>query len=123
MPALARLGLIELAFGATLGWGVAATLFAPEALKRVGVKSPRRVLQCHLDYIIMGVLVTAVAHAAPDVPTWTKVALGFGTVANPAFFMVLAFGESLARQAWFKPLMLASFTATSGSLIAIAILA
>ena len=50
MDVLTRIGLVELAFGALLGWAVTATMITPQLVERVGVRKPRRILQAHLDY-------------------------------------------------------------------------
>ena len=54
MDVLTKIGLLELALGAVLGWAVAATMMTPALVERAGVRRPRRVLQAHLDYVIMG---------------------------------------------------------------------
>jgi hypothetical protein len=88
---LTRIGLVELAFGAVLGWAVAATVITPALVERAGVRTPRRVLQAHLDYVIMGIILIAVGLAVPGLPTWLLVALVVGTWVNRTLFVPLAF--------------------------------
>jgi hypothetical protein len=122
MTTLARIGLIELAVGAMLGWLVAASRAQPDSLRRIGIVAPKRVLQCHLDYLMMGTILIAVQAAAPDLPGLVQGALVFGTIVNPGIFMVMAFGESIVERRAVMALTVTSFTATSGSLVAAAIL-
>lgn len=123
MSALARFGLAELAFGATLGWLVAMWRSQPEALVRLRITSPRRVLQCHLDYLMMGTILLAVNTVAGDVAVGLRVALVAGTIVNPGIFLLMAFSEDVVKKAGIQLLTVASFIATSGSLIGIAITA
>ncbi|WP_028938439.1 hypothetical protein [Pseudonocardia spinosispora] len=123
MSGLARVGLIELAFGALLGWAVLLSFTTPDLIRRIGIVSPRRILQTHLDFIIMGLILIAVALVAPGIPTWLAVVLAAGTIVNPALFVPLMFNERSATAKWFQLLSTLSFIAVSGGLTAVAILA
>ena len=79
MSSLVNIGLFELAFGALLGWLITLRLESPETLRRFGVRQPRRLLQMHIDYVMMGLILIAVGLAVPDLPTWIAVPLVFGT--------------------------------------------
>jgi cell division protein FtsW (lipid II flippase) len=79
---LVKVGLCELALGALSGWIVVLRTEYPDVLRKLGVQSPRRVLQAHLDWIIMGLILIAVGTALPDLPTWLAWVLGFGAVVN-----------------------------------------
>jgi hypothetical protein len=94
---LTRVGLCLLAFGALTGWVVVLRTELPRVLERVGVRSPRRLLQAHVDYIVMGVILIAVGVALPDLAGWNEAVLIAGTVVNPTLFVPLAF-----REAWSK---------------------
>jgi hydroxylaminobenzene mutase len=121
MSALARLGLCELAVGALLGWLVAMSIERREWLARLRITSPKRILQCHLDFIIMGVILIAVSVALPGLaPVW-KVAIAFGSVVNPSLFGVLAFSERAVDTRAYRAVTLLSFTAMSGGLVAAAV--
>jgi hydroxylaminobenzene mutase len=122
-PTLAKIGLFEIAVAAVLGWALIARLEKPELLTRLGVKSPRRILQCHLDQIMMGLILIAVSLAVPDLPDAIKVPLIFGTLMNPLLFLAQAFSDTLEDKLAFKAVSLVSITATSGSLVAVAIYA
>jgi hypothetical protein len=123
MSTLVRIGLCELAFGAMLGWLVAASRANPDSLRRIGITSPNRVLQCHLDYLMMGLILIAVGSVAHDLPVGVQVALVFGTIVNPGLFMVMAFNEKVMRSKAMLALTVVSFIAMSGSLVATAIVA
>jgi hypothetical protein len=123
MSTLVNIGLFELAFGALLGWVVTLNLESPELLKRFGVRHARRLLQVHLDYIFMGLILIAVGLAVPDLPTWITVPLVFGTIMNPLGFVPLAFDEQQRKRAYYRVLITLSFIGTSGGLTAAAIYA
>lgn len=117
---LVQIGLCELALGALLGWAVVARLERPERLARVGIRSPRRLLQMHLDHVMMGLILIAVGLALTDLPDVVTGALIFGTIVNPALFLPLAFSEDAAQHPVDRAVTITSFVATSGGLVAAA---
>lgn len=121
MNLVVRLGLAELAFGALMGWVVAANFLAPQLLKRIGVTNGRRFLQAHLDYIIMGILLIAVGLAVPNLPGWLVAVLVYGTLLNPTLFLPMAFNANITSNAAFKAATFTSFVAMSGSLVLVAV--
>ena len=121
MDVLTRIGLVELALGAVLGWAVAATMMTPALVERAGVRKPRRILQAHLDYVIMGIILIAVGLAVPGLPAWLVVVIVVGTWVNPTLFVPLAFSPRAATRRWFQVASLVSFTATSGGLVGAAV--
>ena len=122
MSLLIQVGLIELALGALLGWAVVIKTQKPEWLKRIGVVQPHRVLQVHLDYILMGLIAIAVGVVLPDIPDLAAYLLVFGTVMNPLLFVPLAFSKSVDEKSWFRVLSVISFTAISVALVWAAVL-
>jgi hypothetical protein len=118
---LTRIGFCELALGAVLGWGVVARLERPELLTRIGIVAPRRVLQAHLDYIMMGLILIAVGLALGHLTAWIAVPLVFGTLMNPTLFLLEAWGDAVERNAVFRAVGAMSLLATSGSLVAVAV--
>lgn len=118
-----NIGLFELAVGALLGWVITLRLEQPEMLRRVGVKQPRRLLQMHIDYVMMGLILIAVGLAVPDLPTWIAVPLVFGTIMNPLGFLPLAFDEGQRTKAYYRGVITLSFIGTSGGLTAAAVFA
>lgn len=121
MSTLARIGLCELAVGGLLGWVVTITRERRAWLARMRIVSPRRVLQCHIDYLMMGLILIAVDLVLPDLATVWQVLLVLGTIVNPALFAVLAFGEGASERLAFRAVTLVSFTAMSGALVAAAV--
>jgi hypothetical protein len=116
-----RIGLMELALGGLLGWGMVIRDEKPEWLKRIGIVAPHRVRQVHLDYVMMGLILIGVGLAIPDLPKGIAIALVFGTAVNPFLFVPLAFDPDLQGRAWYRALAVVSFVALSGSLAAAAI--
>jgi hypothetical protein len=118
---LTRIGFCELALGAVLGWGVVARLERPELLTRIGIVAPRRVLQAHLDYIVMGLILIAVGLALGHLTAWIAVPLVFGTLMNPTLFLLEAWGDAVETNPLFRAVGAVSLLATSGSLVAVAV--
>ncbi|TDZ80477.1 hypothetical protein [Mycobacteroides salmoniphilum] len=121
MNLVVRIGLIELAFGAMMGWMVAANFLAPQVLKRIGVTNGRRLLQAHLDYIMMGILLIAVGLAVPGMPGWLATVVVFGALLNPTLFLPMAFKENITSTPGFKAATFISFVAMSGGLVVVAL--
>ncbi|MBF6619436.1 MAG: hypothetical protein ITG02_04305 [Patulibacter sp.] len=121
MNVLTQVGLCLLAFGALSGWVVVLRTEYPELLRRVGVKSPRRLLQAHIDYIIMGVILIAVGTALPDLATWNRIALIVGTFVNPTLFLPLAFREDWSKAILYRVVTVASFATMSVGAVGAAI--
>ncbi|MBJ7330893.1 MAG: hypothetical protein JHC95_13410 [Solirubrobacteraceae bacterium] len=120
MSELVNIGLFELAFGAILGWLITLRLESPDTLRRIGVRNPRRLLQMHIDFVMMGIILIAVGLAVPDLATWIAVPLVFGTIVNPLGFLPLAFDEEQRRKAYYRVIITVSFIGTSGGLTAAA---
>lgn len=113
LSSLAVTGTYLLAGGTLLGWPVALQHAAPGVLTRLGVREPRRLLQMHLDYVLMGLILLAVGLALPDVPTHVQVALTVGAIVNPLLFLPLAFRPDVSASWTYKIASLASFAAMS----------
>ena len=117
MDLLVQIGLIELAIAALLGWAMVVRTEKPEWLKRIGVVQPHRVLQVHLDYVMMGLISIAVGLAIPDIPDAAAYLLIFGTVVNPLLLVPLAFSKDADKNIWYRSISVVSFLAMSVSLI------
>ncbi|MEH3052648.1 MAG: hypothetical protein PGN13_01375 [Patulibacter minatonensis] len=120
---LVQVGLVLLAVGALLGWVVTLRVEYPQLIARLGVKSPRRLLQMHIDYVMMGVILIAVGLALPELADWHRSVLIFGTIVNPLLFLPLAFDESLSKSLPYRALTGASFLAMSTGTVAAAAVA
>jgi hydroxylaminobenzene mutase len=116
-----RIGLVELALGGLLGWGMVIREEKPGLLRRIGVVAPHRIRQVHLDYVMMGLILIGVGLAVPDLPTAIAVALVFGTAVNPFLFVPLAFDPKVEKQLWYRLLAVVSFVSVSGGLVVAAI--
>ncbi|WP_040857868.1 hypothetical protein [Nocardia niigatensis] len=121
MSMLVRIGLLELAAGALLGWVVAAEHAAPQRLRRIGLVHPRRILQAHLDYVIMGLILVTVGVAAPGLPGWAAALVVTGTLLNPTLFLPLAFHDRLRETLPYRVVSAFSFLATSLGLVTAAL--
>lgn len=113
MDDVARAGILLLALGTLLGWPVALQHVAPALVERVGVRHPRRLLQMHLDYVLMGLVLVAVGLAVPDLPGHAAVALVAGAIVNPLLFLPLAFREDAGSSVAYRIVSTASFAAMS----------
>jgi len=118
---LVRIGLCELALAGLFGWLIVIRLERPVWLERAGVKSPRRLMQAHLDYVMMGLILVAVGLALPGLSRWITFPLGFGALVNPTLFLPLALDEDIAKRLPYRAVTLVSFVAMSGSLVAAAV--
>ena len=121
MDWLVQVGLVELALGGLLGWAMVVRQERPQWLKRIGIVAPQRIRQVHLDYVMMGLILIGVGLGVPSLPTWTGVALAFGTAVNPFLFVPLAFDPDAERRGWYRALATVSFVAVSGGLVVAAI--
>ncbi|MBI2690324.1 MAG: hypothetical protein HYX29_00035 [Solirubrobacterales bacterium] len=89
---ITQAGAVELAVGALSGWAVWMATDT-DWLKKIGVRSPRRIFQAHLDLIIMGVILIAVGTAAPDFPEPWSVILVVGAWTNALLFLPAAWSD------------------------------
>ena len=122
MDLLVQVGLAELAIAALLGWAMVIRAEKPEWLKKIGLIQPHRILQIHLDYVMMGLISIAVGLAVPDIPDLAAALLIFGTVMNPFLFVPLAFSSGVDKRLWYRALSVTSFLAMSISLVWAAII-
>ncbi len=118
---LVAAGVWSLALGGVSGWAVAAAFHPSQMLARVGVRHPRRVLQLHLDWIIMGCVMVAVGLAVPTAPAWAHLLVTAGAIVNPLLFAPLAFSSGWYTSRPYVAVSLASFTALSVGLVACAV--
>jgi len=121
VPLLTQLGLISLALAGLSGWLVLAATRKGEWFRAHGVPAPRRFLQTHLDWIMMGLILIAVQLAAPSSPDWIKAMIAFGAIVNPLLFLPLAFKPDAEDSAIYVAVAVVSFAALSIGLPALAI--
>lgn len=106
-------GLAELALGALSGWAQTAAVQRPDLLRKVGITSPSRIRQWHLDLGMLGAYTVACGLAVPDAPRPVEVALGVGAWTNAMSFLPLAFREELIDRPVYLVPVVGSFIATS----------
>ena len=122
MDLLIQVGLIELAIGGLLGWAVVLRKEKPGIFHRIGMKQPRAVLQIHLDYVLMGLIMIALGSVLDDPPPLLAGLLIFGTAINPLLFLPGAFDPSHEKKLAYRALAVASFSAISVALVWAAVL-
>lgn len=113
-------GVLSLASAALLGWVLTLHRADPDALKRLRIVAPHRVMQVHLDQVMMGLILLAVPTAFPDIPDWIAVPLLIGTILNPLGFVPLAFSPALDKTLGFRAFVGFSFVATTFGFVALA---
>ena len=123
MTALVQIGLCWLAVGTLLGWPVAVLHLDPEAVRRVGIAHPRRLLQMHVDVVIMSLILIAVGAVVPDLPVWIAGSLVVGAVVNPLLFLPLAFREAWSVTPVYRVGSVLSFAAMSVGTVGAAVVA
>ena len=122
MDLLIQVGLIELAIAALLGWAVVIRSEKPEWIEKIGIVQPHRILQIHLDYIMMGLIAIAVGVVLPDFPEPAAWLLAFGTFVNPLLFVPLAFSREAERNPLYRVITVLSFLSISVALVWAAVL-
>ncbi|MDR3500796.1 MAG: hypothetical protein P4L72_16395 [Parvibaculum sp.] len=81
-------GLIQISFAVMQGWVISAMY---SGMKRFGpLKNAKRVLQCHIDNILMSLLQFAIAAVHPAIPTMAGWLLVIGSWVNAQLFLVHA---------------------------------
>lgn len=102
-------GLLSMALGALSGFAVLMAVERPDALRRRGIRNPKRILQLHLDWVIMGILMVVVALAVPALPAWAATLVLIGGIVNPATFIPMAFGDAVLSNRTFQTVSYCSF--------------
>ncbi|RJP79292.1 MAG: hypothetical protein C4524_05455 [Candidatus Zixiibacteriota bacterium] len=106
MHLLVRLGLLEIAFSALavplLLYGPAQRLF-PHLLK-----DRRQLLQAHLDYFLMGILLILAGTVLQPLPGWITLPLALGSLGNPSLFLVNALRPDLPQKPLYRGLIMLS---------------
>jgi hypothetical protein len=106
-------GLTELAAGALSGWVYTAAVKRPDLLKAVGISSPSRIRQWHLDLGMLGAYTVVCGLAVPDAPPVVNTALAIGAWTNAMSFLPLAINEKWIDHPAYVVPVVGSFIATS----------
>lgn len=117
---IAQVGAVELALGALSGWIVWMALDT-QWLKKIGVRSPRRLLQAHIDLIMMGTILIAVGAAAPDFPAPWSYLLVIGAWTNALLFVPAAWHDKKPTDFKANAAQAVSFTMVSTGTVALAV--
>jgi hydroxylaminobenzene mutase len=117
---ITQAGAVELAFGALTGWIVWLALDT-KLLKKVGVRSPRRLLQAHIDLIMMGTILIAAGVAAPDFPKPWSLCLVIGAWTNALLFVPAAWHDRKPTDLKANLAQVVSFTLVSVGTVALAV--
>jgi hypothetical protein len=121
VPLLTALGLASIALGAVSGWLVLVATERPQWLRRWGIVAPGRFRQAHLDWVMMGLILIAIQTAVPGLPGWIRALVVVGTIVNPLLFLPLAWGAHVKEHPVYRAVTVASFTAASVGLSAVAV--
>lgn len=81
-------GFIQMIWAVSLGWVM--TGFYKGTGKVGPFASSKRVLQAHIDNIMMALLQFAIAAVHPEVPVIAGLLLLFGSWVNPQLFLIIA---------------------------------
>lgn len=112
-PILTSSGLILYTLAALSGWILDRWYRDPDYFKKFGVVQPRRFLQVHLDWIMMGSIAIALDFALPQRPLWITLSLAFGIWVNPLLFIPQAWGDDKAKGLFYDTLSTCSYIASS----------
>ena len=106
-------GIVELAAAALSGWVYALAKYDAERARTLGIKSPARIRQWHLDLAALGTATVALGLAVPDAPKPVGRALAVGAWTNAMMFLPLAFRPEALQNPTYRKLGMASFVSTT----------
>jgi hypothetical protein len=95
----------------------------PSLLRKVGINSPSRIRQWHLDLGMLGAYTVVCGLAVPDAPRGVQAALAVGAWTNAMSFLPLAFSEDLMNRPVYLVPVVGSFIATSTGFTGMAVTA
>lgn len=106
-------GLVELAFGVLTGWVYGACKAAPATMQSLGIRSPDRIRQWHLELMMQGAFTVACGLAVPSRPRVVAVALAVGAWSSPSAFLPVAFKPELEARPAFRMVAVLTNVATT----------
>lgn len=116
---LVAAGTRQIALGAISGWALSGLYADPKLRAKAGVNDIVRLRQAHVDFIIMGGLLTA-AGVVDGTPTWAKRAAAIGGWTNPLLFVPMAFRDDVMKSKGYLAASVASFVVTTAGWLGIA---
>lgn len=120
VPLLAKIGIVELAFGVISGWVLIAAEEQPAMFKKLGLVSFRQLVSAHVSILLMGVAVAVAGVIVQPVPDWVVAAILFGSIIDPLLFVPLAFGLDRNGSTFFRVTATLAFISLTIGFVAIA---
>ena len=77
------------------------------------IKDRKQLLQAHLDYFFMGILLILAGTVLQPIASWITPVLIFGSVCNPTVFMINSMAPDLPKNPLYRLFILASCGATA----------
>jgi len=108
MNLLTQIGVLEIAFSAVI-----LPVGLLTRLQGKVVKDRKQMLQAHLDYFFMGILLILAGTVLQPVASWIVPVLIFGSVCNPSVFMINAIWPNLPDNPVYRLFIFASCGATA----------
>lgn len=119
VPLLAKIGIVEIAFGVLSGWVLVAAEEKPAMFKKLGLVNFRQLVGAHVSILLMGVAVAVVGFIVEPAPDWVVAAILFGSVVDPLLFVPLAFGLDRKGSTFFRVTAVLAFVSLSIGFVAI----
>ncbi|MBU0519517.1 hypothetical protein KKA00_09680 [bacterium] len=116
MTLLTQIGVLEIAFSAVI---LPVGLLKPFQDKLV--KDRKQLLQAHLDYFFMGILLILAGSILQPLASWIEPVLIFGSVCNPTVFMINSVAPDLPQNPVYRLFILASCGAVALAWVGIVI--
>ncbi len=95
MTILTRIGILEIAFSAVI-----LPIFLIDSLQNIIpglLKDRKQLLQAHLDYFFMGILLILAGTVLQPIPEWIAAPLIIGSVCNPCVLAINALLPALPK--------------------------
>ena len=106
MTTLTRLGIIEIAFSAVI---LPVLLLEPvQRLLPKLVKDQKQLLQAHLDYFFMGILLILAGSVLWPIPNWISIPLTIGSLSNPTVFLINSLEPNLSKNPAYRFIIILS---------------
>lgn len=116
-----KAGALSLASAALLGWLIALHRAEPWAVKKLGILAPNRIMQLHLDQVMMGLILLASGTAFPDMPDVFAGPLLVGTILNPLGFVPLMFWPTCDKTLAYRAFIGFSFVSSTTGFVGMAL--
>ncbi len=115
MTFLVKLGVLEIAFSAVL-----LPFLLKESIGGRFVQDRRSLLQGHLDYFFMGILLILAGSVLQPLPVWIEAPMAFGGLGNPTVFLINSLKPDLSKNKLYRLFILLSCAAVAFAWMAMA---